>query len=99
MLSPVEHTTTTKKKKLSQSSQLKDIFDHCCQICHYSFGIKECCVSTCSTYKQIPLPPDIFATLYHLPHPVISADGHYLPFNVMVQKWEVEACVLGEKAH
>ena len=43
---------TYTKKTIAQSSQFKYFLDHCCRVCHYSFGIRKCGSPTCTVCKS-----------------------------------------------
>ena len=65
---------TYTKTTVAQSFQLKDFVDHCCRIHHYSFGIKKCGSPTSTVSKPPRLPPDVFASLHHLPDSILGFD-------------------------
>lgn len=54
---------------------------HCCRERHYFIDIKKCGDSTCTIYKPIRLPDEVFSKLTHMPDPMPGSDGQYKPFS------------------
>ena len=69
------------KAHLKDHPALVDFMSHCCQSQHYSFSIKKCGQSSCTSCKPIRMPSELFDQLHHLPDPIPCPDGHYKPFS------------------
>ena len=72
----------TTKSAVNDKADLQAFMSHCCQVRKYSFCIKKCGVDSCSICKPVRMDRTVFATLRHLPDPMISTSDpeHYLPF-------------------
>ena len=69
------------KAHLKDHPALVDFMSHCCQSRHYSFSIKKCGQSSCTSCKPIRMPSELFDQLHHLPDPIPCPGGHYKPFS------------------
>lgn len=71
-----------RKESMSKHQKIMEFMSHCCQESHYTFDILKCGINSCTICSPVRLPPDVFTTLHHIPHPTPgSDDGHYLPFS------------------
>lgn len=80
-IDPSIEESDTSRKVLSSRPKLKEFLDHCCQQHHYTFCIKKCGCTKCAICKPPRMDMEIFKTLRFLPDPMLSSDGHYLPFD------------------
>ena len=84
ILQQVDSTLTasdTTKKAIKNKTALLHFYNHCCRASHYSFQVKKCGQSDCSTCKPVRLDPAVFSTLHFLPDPVSGLDDHYKSFD------------------
>ena len=50
----------TSKSVLDKKEKLKSLYEHCCQLHHYSFCIKKCGVLMCKICKPVQMDSDLF---------------------------------------
>ena len=55
---------------------------HACRERKYFFSVKKYRIAGCTSCLRPQLPPDVFSTLHHIPHPIPSEtnEGHYQTF-------------------
>ena len=69
------------KKVLSKKVKLQEFSDHCYHLRHV-FGIRKCGDCKCSICKPPRLPPEVLASIHHLPDPLKDSNSeHHQPFN------------------
>ena len=78
------------KSILSSRPKLKEFFDHCCQLRHYSFCIKICGKESCKICLPLRMDATVFSALRFLPDPLLGEDGHYLPFSEVHERSTTE---------
>ena len=76
----LEYGIPYRKTCLKSHPNLVAFLSHCCQLRHYSFTIKKCGISDCTTCKPVRMPRERFENLSYLSDPVPGHDGHYRPF-------------------
>ena len=72
--------TDTSNEKIKDKVFLQSFMANHCVDRQYSFQIKKRGNTNC-VCGDVRLPPDVFATLSHLPDPVPDGTGHYKSFN------------------
>ena len=70
----------TSKSALQRMPKMQAFFDHCCQLCHYSFCVKKCGSSDCNICKPLQMDSELYKKVHFLPDPVMGPDDHYKPF-------------------
>ena len=77
--------TDTSNEKIKDKVFLQNFLANHCVERQYSFQIKKCGNTNC-VCGDVRLPPDVIATLSHLPDPVPDGTGHYKSFNELYGK-------------
>ena len=71
-----------RQETMSKHQKIMEFMTHCCQASHYTFDILKCGIDSCTICSPVRLPPEVFNTLRHFPHPTPgNDDDHYLPFS------------------
>ena len=90
------HTTFTEsdttKDQLNNHPKLRKFLDHFCTSHYYLIGIKKCGEVPCpkGICKPTRLPEEVFKELYQFPDPVPQPDGHYRPFDEVLDSKTTE---------